>query len=178
MSNENLENINITAEGGEGESVNYKAKFRINPWFVFLLFLVGGFVYFYFHFFVYYDASNNCRISIKLSMLEWSNLNIKKALGVLKYGSPEDYKLVCKNIKKINPNISCGGWQGGCFHPNSGDKAEIDVSTAHGDFLAWTAGVIVHETCHYVQYKEGRDLDETECYAKGDGLVNKLVVTK
>jgi len=64
--------------------------------------------------------------------------------------------------------------RGGCFWHNEGNRgwATIDVSTEHG--LIWTVAILVHETCHAIQYHEGRppgfDLEQ-ECYAEDDRIL-------
>lgn len=123
-------------------------------------------------FYRYYDPEAGCNIKIKMSFLEWSNSNIKKALSILKYGAPEDYANVCSHIEVINPTMSCGGWQGGCYYNNPG---EIFISTSKNEFLAWTAAIIVHETCHDIQAKEGRPPSEEECYSQDHDVLQKLV---
>ncbi len=127
------------------------------------------------YFFLYVDFSNGCFIKITPSLLEWNNVTMKRALRVLKYAAPDDYRKVCMHVRIINPNISCGGFNGGCFHEpyNGKEPGKIDVSTSYGSLL-WSAGVIVHETCHLMQYKEHRSLDESECYHADDRILRKL----
>ena len=127
----------------------------------------------YLKFFYYLDFQNDCCIKIRMSWLEWSNLSIKRALTTLKHGSPEDYKKVCEHVRVINPNYACGGFEGGCFYVGA-DPYEIHVSTSQRT-LAWTIAVIVHETCHAIQFQEGRTLEERECYAADDRILKKLV---
>ena len=104
--------------------------------------------------------------------MEFSNSNIKKAILVLKNASPEDYQNLCRYVDTIDPNLSCGGFEGGCYY---GIRSKtIDVSTSRTS-LSWTAAVIGHETCHAMQAKEGRPLDETECY-KVDSRILKTIV--
>jgi hypothetical protein len=105
-------------------------------------------------------------------------MTVKRALETLRHGSPGDYKKVCEHVATINPNPSCGGFGGGCFWhgEHQRGRSSIDVSTEHG--LIWTVGIIVHETCHAIQYHQGRppnwDL-ETECYREDDRILRTLV---
>ncbi len=130
-------------------------------------------LFIYLRFFYYLDFRNDCHIKIRMSWLEWSNLSIKRALITLKHGAPDDYKKVCEHVRVINPDYACGGFQGGCFYPGA-DPYEIHVSTSQRT-LAWTVGVIVHETCHAIQFQEGRPMNERECYAADDMILKKLV---
>jgi hypothetical protein len=129
-----------------------------------------------YYYFFYIDLASGCTISITPSILELSNLNIKRAIGVLKYASPTDYQNLCAHIGNINPNFSCGGLGGGCFWMSDLEKdpRSIDVSTTKDD-LAWTVSVITHETCHAMQYQEGRPLSEEECHLVGDRVLRSIV---
>jgi len=135
-----------------------------------LILIIGFFIYRYFF---YIDFSNSCYIKIKPSFTELSNSNIKEAIKILKLTSPDEYDKLCSNVKIINPNLSCGGFGGGCFYKSSG--REIDISTAHSGFLAQTAAIIIHETCHAIQYQEGRNLSEQECYEADDVILKRIV---
>ncbi len=115
------------------------------------------------HFFLYVDVSHGCVIPIKPSFLELSNTTMKKGLKYLKKNFPAQYKDTCEHVKVINPNMGCGGFGGGCFYHNS--PGEITVSTTYGNYIN-AAKVIIHETCHAVQYNEGRPGSEPECYEK------------
>ncbi len=123
----------------------------------------------YTRYFFYFDVPQNCYISISPSFLEFSNRSVINAINVLKQASYNDYEDLCTNVTKINPNISCGGFEGGCFY-NRRPKT-IDISTSERS-LAWTASVIVHETCHVMQFQESRAMSENECDQK---MVNTLV---
>ena len=125
-----------------------------------------------YHYFFYADILQGCYIKIKPAILEFSNLSIKKAIKILKYGSPKDYKNLCDNVRAITPFPSCGGFGGGCFDKERAKT--IDISTTKRD-LIWTAGVIVHETCHVIQNKENRAFDEGECYKAGDAILKHIV---
>jgi len=127
-------------------------------------------------YFFYVDLGSRCRISISPSILEFNNLTVKRSIDILKYGSPSDYRDLCKYVGKINPNISCGGFGGGCFRNSEFNKGgrTIDVSTANGSLL-WTAAVIVHETCHARQLYEKRGFSETECYDAMDETLKRIV---
>lgn len=142
---------------------------------VFLL----AFFFFLSHYFLYWDPGESCYISIKPAFLEFSNLTMKQALRTIKSASLEDYKTVCQNVSTIEPFIGCGGFGGGCYYtkedaPQSSAGSEIVVSTSKDDLIT-TAAVIVHEACHAIQNREGRPLDETECYKMDDGLLRKIV---
>ncbi|HEX9818263.1 MAG TPA: hypothetical protein VGD07_01440 [Methylomirabilota bacterium] len=129
-------------------------------------------------YFVWVDVGGRCVIGIRPSLVGYDNRTVKRALETLRHGSPEDYHKVCDHVATINPNPSCGGFGGGCFWHSEGNRgrASIDVSTEHG--LIWTVAILVHETCHAVQYHEGRpagfDL-ERECYAEDDRILRALV---
>ena len=137
--------------------------------------LVGAFAL---RHFAYADVVNGCYIAIRPSLVGDSGLTVKRALSTLRYGSPEDYRAVCTHVRTINPNPSCGGFGGGCFwrHEGNRGRATIDVSTEGG--LVWTVALIVHETCHAIQFREGRppghDL-EAECYRADDRILRALV---
>ena len=124
----------------------------------------------FWRYFFYYDPGSGCSITI-ISSLEFSNLTIKKAIGVLKYGSPEDYKKLCANVSTIDSGTSCGGFGGGCYE---GKARRITVSTSQRSLL-WTAAVIAHETCHVIQHKENRTPSEEECYKADDNTLKTLV---
>jgi len=133
-----------------------------------IILLFFGFIY---QFFFYIDVDNSCFVKIIPSItMEFSNSNIKRSIKILKHGSPTDYQDFCRLVDTIDANIDCGGWEGGCFR--SGKK--IAVSTSQRT-VAWTAGIIVHETCHAIQASEGRGLDENECYSADDRLLRTIV---
>lgn len=125
----------------------------------------------YYRYFFYLDLANGCHISI-LPSLELSNLNIKEALAVLKRVTPDDYRDVCQYVTRVNPNFSCGGIGGGCAFRNI--PKSIDISTSMDD-LAWSAAIIVHETCHAKQFQQGRSVSEDECYLEDDRVIKKLM---
>ena len=137
----------------------------------FWLLLAGFLIYRYFF---YVDFSNYCFVKIKPSITEFSNLNIKRAIKVLKHGSPSDYANFCAHVDTIDPNPSCGGFGGGCFYSKESRKSTIDISTSNRD-LVWTAAIIMHETCHVIQYQEGRPLSEDECYHVDDSTIKTLM---
>jgi hypothetical protein len=128
--------------------------------------------------FVWIDPAARCVIGLRPSLVGYDNGTVKRALATLKAGSPEDYRKICTHVAWINPNPSCGGFGGGCFwhHEGQRGRATIDVSTEHG--LIWTVAIIVHETCHAVQYHEGRPPAfslEHECYGEDDRILRALV---
>lgn len=144
--------------------------FRLKKTLIFLLILA----FIFFRYFYYMDIKNGCYIKIMPAILEFSNTGIKKAIKVLKFGSPSDYRNLCKYVKIITPFISCGGFEGGCFMPDS--PKTIYVSTTNRSLLN-TTNVLVHETCHAMQFakKGNKGLNEPECYAAGDRILQKLV---
>ena len=120
---------------------------------------------------IWIDLPGRCVITMRPSLVGYDNTMVKRALETLRHGSPEDYRKVC-----VHP--ACGGFGGGCFWHGEGQKgrATIDVSTEHG--LIWTVAIIVHETCHAVQYHEGRPPHfnlEDECYSEDDRIMRALV---
>jgi hypothetical protein len=127
---------------------------------------------------VWIDLGARCVIGIRPSLVGYDNSTVKRALETLRHGSPEDYRKVCTHVATINPNPSCGGFGGGCFWHSDGNRgrASIDVSTEHG--LIWTIAILVHETCHAIQFHQGRlpsfDLEQ-ECYAEDDRIMRALV---
>ena len=127
---------------------------------------------------VWLDVANRCVITIRPSLVGYDNRVVKLALETLRHGSPEDYRQVCVHVGTINPNPACGGFGGGCFWhgQNARGRASIDVSTEHG--LIWTVAITVHETCHALQYHEGRPPGfnlEHECYNEDDRIMRALV---
>lgn len=133
---------------------------------------VAGFLIY--HFFFYADFKNYCFVKIKPSITEFSNLNIKRAIRVLKNGSPSDYRTFCAHVDTIDPNPSCGGFGGGCFYSREDRARTIDISTSNRD-LVWTSAIIMHETCHAIQYQEKRPLSEDECYLVDDKTIKTLM---
>ena len=110
--------------------------------------------------FIYADIDNNCYI-VLVPFFMPSNFNTKEALKIIKNTSPEDYSLICENVKFINKNPGCGGFEGGCFYgvkPNAIYLGNDQVN------IATAAAIIIHETCHVMQYKEGRTMSEEECH--------------
>jgi hypothetical protein len=137
-----------------------------------ILFIIGLVFY---KFFFYVDISNGCFIKIKPSITEFSNLSMKKALKTLKYGAPQEYLKVCQHVDTINPNYGCGGFQGGCYYHYEGvNPKEIYVSTSYRS-LSDAIAVIVHETCHAIQFQQGRPGIESECYAANDKVLKAIV---
>lgn len=143
---------------------------------IFIILILGGWLIY--RYFFYIDVFNGCFIKIKPSITELSSVNIKKAIKVLKKAEPSEYKKLCRYVNVINPNFSCGGFQGGCFYSSNPNPKEIDISTSRQEFLGWTAAIIVHETCHAIQFREKGQtgLNEEECYLTHDNLLQKIVV--
>jgi hypothetical protein len=141
-----------------------------------ILVLLTIVLFFNFRYFRYDDWSADCHIKLKPSLLELSSVSIKKAIKVLKYAEPVEYKNLCTYVDTINPNMGCGGFGGGCFYTGEMTKKEITISTSRNSSLSATAGIIAHETCHAIQYAENRPLDEPECYAVDDKVFRNLTV--
>lgn len=114
--------------------------------------------------FLYVDIFEPCFIPIYPSWFELSNATIKQAMGVIKKVSLQNYHNICKRVRAINPNMSCGIWNGGCFSWGQPFNT-IDVSASRN--LIWMAEVISHEACHVQQHDEGRPGDENECWLVG-----------
>jgi len=107
-----------------------------------------------------------------MSLMEFSQGNVKTGIRALKYAEPTVYSSLCKNISTIRIDMGCGGWQGGCHYHKQG---EITLSTTHSEFLGWTAAIIGHELCHDTQLREGRAFSEDECYAFDSAILHSLV---
>ncbi len=117
----------------------------------------------FFYFFTYIDVFEGCGIFIAPSLLEMSNLTVKKAITIIKNYSPRDYKNLCKHVSMISPNLGCGGFEGGCYYSN--ERGVIYVSTSNRNLLN-APPIIVHEVCHVMQHVENRPFEESECYHK------------
>jgi len=172
--------FSLASSDSKDEKIDYadRAYRSMKRWRIvkIVVFLLAIF-FFLSHYFLYWDPGEGCFIGIKPAFLEFTNLDMKRALRALKQGSPEDYKMVCGNVGVINPFIACGGFGGGCYYegqPKTSSNREIYVSTAKDD-LVMAMAVIVHETCHAIQAKEGRPLNEEECYQVDDKLLRKVV---
>ena len=137
-------------------------------------FLIIGIILIRRHFY-YTDGKYDCSIQLLPSLtLEFSNANTKSAIRLLKYASLEDYKTICANVSRINLNVSCGGFGGGCYFDfMNKNPTSIDISTSRSD-LAWTSAIIMHETCHLLQYKDGRGFNEEECYREDHRVIQKI----
>ena len=130
----------------------------------YLSFIFTFFILFiFFRNFLYLDIPNKCYIVVYPSWFELSNSTIKKGISVIKTVSPENYQNLCQRVKAINPNLSCGGFEGGCFEP--GTPKTIYVNATKN--LIWVVDVIAHEACHALQFYENRPFDENECNAVG-----------
>ena len=119
----------------------------------------------FYHFFLYIDIPNNCFITIRPALLELSNTSIKKGIRYLKSNYFSEYIKFCNNVSSVDPNISCGGFGGGCYSEYKRNPGLIDISTPYGSWQS-AAKVIIHETCHAIQFNERRPFDESECYKK------------
>jgi hypothetical protein len=146
---------------------------------IIFFFFVALFFWLFNRYFLYTDKEYGCFIKIKPSILEFSSQNIKKGILVLKYADVDNYKELCNRIDVINPNISCGGFGGGCYRKTNFDNSEIsrqiDISTPHNGFLGLTAAIIAHEVCHVRQAQENRSFSEKECYKLDDKVLQKVV---
>lgn len=140
-----------------------------------VLILIGAAAGLIYHYLLYLDFKNHCYIFIKPSLLEFSSRNVQEAVNVLKYAVPNEYQKLCQYVDTINPNISCGGFQGGCYSAYQSNPGEIDIGTAHEQFLGWTAAVIAHETCHAQQFQQGQSFSEQECYEIDDHVLKTIV---
>ena len=142
---------------------------------IFVVFLL--FSLFIYKYFLYIDVPNKCFVKILPSWIELSNSNIKRSIKIIKYGSPSDYKDFCAHVNTINPGVailSCKGFVAGCFVGSKDQPKTIVVSTSK-DSIAGTIEVIVHETCHSIQYAENRPFIEDECYATGGQSMERIV---
>jgi len=141
----------------------------MKKWFqlAFVLLIIGAFVY---KAFVYTDPSAYCSITVFPSF-QPSNWDHNKVLKMLKQTAPEEYQFLCANVDSISKDVSCGGFDGGCFYSDQSRRIYIGNDQ---DNIAITNAVIIHELCHVRQHKEGREMEEAECYKKGaeylDGL--------
>jgi hypothetical protein len=120
-----------------------------------------------FMFFRYDDWTNGCHINIQFSLLEWNNLEMKRALKFIKNKSPKDYQTVCKNVDEIVLFLPCDFSLGGCFR--DANPKQIGMYTLPRDKEgnpSLTASVIFHEACHAIQKEEDRTAGdrEAECY--------------
>jgi len=138
-----------------------KIVIKFLKYFIIIFFLL----WIFYSLFIYVDFSNGCFITIRPSFMEFSNTAMKKGIQYLKNNFPNQYSSFCKNVTSIDPNTSCGGFEGGCYSQYRSNPGVIDISTPHGDYIH-AAKVIIHETCHAAQFKEGRPFDEKECYSK------------
>lgn len=120
---------------------------------------------------VYIDLAKGCFIKI-IPGLEFNNAKIIDGIDILKNASPKDYQDLCGRVDTIDPNVGCGGFEGGCFYESN--PRTIYVTTA-GTTLEWVAGVLVHETCHAKQFAEKRPLDQGECHKESGRVIKKIV---
>lgn len=143
---------------------------KLLGWFL-VLCLCGTFFY---RSFYYVDSSQGCFIRFTPSIfLEFNTGNIKQGIQILKKAAPEEYDKLCQYVGTINANVSCGGFQGGCYQP--GQSKQIYVSVSHSEYLGWTAGIIAHEVCHARQAYENREFSEPECYEVTNQVLQQVV---
>lgn len=118
----------------------------------------------------YIDIGDKCFITI-IPSVELSNGTIVSALQILKKVVPNQYTKVCENVKFINTNVSCGGFDGGCYHTGNNKTIYVSSSQRH---LVVSTSVIAHETCHLLQEKQKRPLNEPECYSIGNTVLKTI----
>jgi len=131
--------------------------------------IIFGFLLYKFY---YYDPAYGCQITIIPSFLP-SNTNTKTILKMIKKGSPDDYLRLCKYVRVINKNPSCGGLDGGCFKPSKPKTIYTGNDQAN---IALSASILVHETCHAIQATERSRLSEPECYSVSNRYLNEVTV--
>lgn len=136
-----------------------------------LAIIIGGLIVV--QYFFYIDYKNDCYIKILPALTEFSNLNIKRSIKVLKAALPEQYQMVCQNVDTVSPNLGCGGLGGGCYY--QGEPEIIYISTTQNDLIG-SAAIIVHETCHVIQAKKGQTFNEDECYLADDIVFRELAI--
>lgn len=132
-----------------------------------LLLLISYYVY---ENFIYFDKDNGCFIKILPSFM-LSNSNTKEVIKVIKYSSYEDYQRLCKYVRTIDKNPSCGGLDGGCYEDNKPNT--IFVGSDQGN-LGLAASIIVHEVCHAKQASDNVPISEYECYKEGYDFLTKI----
>ena len=101
------------------------------------------------------------------------NLKTPQVLRFLKDTSFRDYLTVCKSVKTINKNPSCGKFDGGCYYQRSPNT--IYLGNDQGN-IAMAAALIVHETCHVTQDFENREFNEQECQDISKRYLNPIVL--
>jgi hypothetical protein len=126
--------------------------------------------------FFYVDPIAGCFVSFRPSVIfEFNTGNIKNSITLLKNAVPDEYQKFCKYVKKVDANLGCGGFGGGCYYANNTTLNEITVSAGHDERIEVVAGVVAHETCHAIQFYEKRSMSESECYEIFDKVLNKVV---
>ena len=128
-------------------------------------------------YFVWWDVGARCVIGLRPSLVGYDNTTVKRALATLQHGSPEDYRKVCAHVATINPNPSCGGFGGGCFW-HAREPRPRQHRRQHRARADLDGGDLVHETCHAIQFHEGRPAQfdlEHECYGEDDRILRALV---
>jgi hypothetical protein len=141
----------------------------MKKWFqiAFVLLIISAFVY---KAFVYTDSASNCSITV-IPSFQPSNWDHTKVFNMLKQTAPDEYQFMCANVTSVSKDMSCGGFDGGCFYTEHSKRIYIGNDQ---DNIAITNAVIIHELCHVRQYKEGREMEETECYKKGSDYLSGL----
>lgn len=148
----------------------FKSRFfKIAAWIIVPIIILNFWI------FRYDDWTGGCHIGIKISLLEWNNLEQKRALKLIRNKSPEDYKKVCAYVDTISPDLPCGGSGGGCFREDNPKQIEVSTLGHRGD-SAITAAMIIHETCHSIQREEKKPYSEPECYGEMNRFLNYIGV--
>lgn len=145
-----------------------------------MIHLIKYFIFFFLVFFIiniyffrYDNFKDNCHIKIGFSLLEMNHVEIKDSIKLLKNALPQEYMDLCQNVSSIKPDLPCGGTGGGCFRAKN--PRQIEVSVLNGGTTGHTSAIVMHEVCHAIQNKENRSIEETECYAKTDQVINSLL---
>lgn len=175
LGEDSSQELKIDLEGLKREESSWEIFKRISKKKIFriILIIIFSIVVINFWFFRYDDWVNGCHMRIMPSVLEWNNLNVKKAISFLRNKSPKDYNKFCTYVNTISPDLPCGGSGGGCFHNDKPKQIEVSV-LGHQDDLSITTAIIIHEVCHAVQRNENRQLDEQECYGEGNRFLKEI----
>ena len=125
-------------------------------------------VFVLFKVFVYMDLSSGCFIFTIPTYLP-TNVSTKKHI---KFASPDDYNTLCSDIRVINKNISCGGFDGGCYEKRKPNTIFLGNDQ---DNLGLSSAIVIHELCHRQQAKDSKSFSELECYKRGGEFLEDIV---
>jgi hypothetical protein len=157
----------------------YLSVFR-NSWvYKILVYLLLPIVILNFWIMRYDDFSNNCHINIQFSLINWNNLEIKRAIKFIKHKQPADYQKVCRYVDNIELYLPCDFSYGGCFRDSKpGSIGIYSMKRDENNDPSYTAAIIVHETCHAIQRAENRTSGdrETECYNEHERFLREIGV--